>query len=305
MGRYLLRRAGYSVLVLLGVLFVVNALVLMAGDPATALLPIDATPEMRNRLEAELGLDRPLPVQFLHFLGRVVQGDFGESQSQGGSALQLVIDRLPATLELGVVALVMSLLIGLPLGGLAGLRPNSAVDHVARLLAALSQAIPAFWLGLMLMLLVGVRLGWLPISGSGGFSYLILPALTVALSVMPAIVRIFRSSLLGVIDRDYIRTARAKGLSGSRIFRKHIVRNASLPVLTVVGFQVSSILSSALVAEVIFAYPGMGRLASQAVATRDIAVIQAFVFLASVIVLVTNMLVDLAYALLDPRVRVR
>ncbi len=305
MTRFLLRRTLYSVMVLIGVLFVVNALVLMAGDPATALLPIDATPEMRDRLEAELGLDQPLPIQFLHFLGRALQGDFGESQSQGGSALQLVIDRLPATLELGLVALMLSLLIGLPLGGLAGLRPNSLIDHVARLFAALSQAIPAFWLGLVLMLLVGVRLGWLPISGRGGFSYLILPALTIALSVMPAIVRIFRSSLLGVIDRDYIRTARAKGLSGPRIFRKHIARNASLPVLTVVGFQVSSILSSALVAEVIFAYPGMGRLASQAVATRDIAVIQAFVFLSSVIVLVTNMVVDLSYALLDPRVRVR
>jgi ABC-type dipeptide/oligopeptide/nickel transport system permease component len=155
------------------------------------------------------------------------------------------------------------------------------------------------------MLLFGVRFGWLPISGSGDARHLILPGLTIALSVLPAIVRIFRSSLLGVIDRDYIRTARSKGLSSSRIFRKHVLRNASLPLLTVIGFQISSILSSALVAEVIFAYPGMGRLASQAVATRDLAVIQVFVLLASIVVLVCNMLIDLSYALLDPRVRVR
>ncbi len=305
MGRFLLRRTISSVLVLIGVLFVVHALILLAGDPTSGLLPVNATPEMRDRLRDELGLDEPVPIQFVQFLGRAVQGDFGDSHSQGGTALDAVVERLPATLALGVTALAISLLIGIPLGALSGLRPNSIFDYVARFLAALSQAIPTFWLGLLLMLLIGVNWGWLPISGSGTPRHLILPALTIALSVLPAIVRIFRSSLLGVIDRDYIRTARAKGLSKTRIFRKHVLRNASLPLLTVVGFQVSSILSSALVAEVIFAYPGMGRLASQAVSTRDIAVIQVFVLLAAIVVLVCNMLIDLAYALLDPRVRIR
>jgi peptide/nickel transport system permease protein len=305
MGTFLLRRTISSVLVLIGVLFVVHALILLAGDPTSGLLPVDATPEMRERLRDDLGLDEPVPIQFVQFLGRAVQGDFGESHAQGGSALDVVLQRLPATLALGVTSLLISLAIGIPLGALSGLRPNSVFDYVARFLAALSQAIPTFWLGLMLMLLFGVRFGWLPISGSGDARHLILPGLTIALSVLPAIVRIFRSSLLGVIDRDYIRTARSKGLSSSRIFRKHVLRNASLPLLTVIGFQISSILSSALVAEVIFAYPGMGRLASQAVATRDLAVIQVFVLLASIVVLVCNMLIDLSYALLDPRVRVR
>lgn len=305
MARFVLRRAVFSVLVLLGVLFVVNGLVLMSGDPTTALLPIDATPEMRDRLEAELGLDQPLPLQFVRFLGRALQGDFGESHSQGRQALDVVLERLPATLELGAVALGFALVIGLPLGALAGLRSGSVWDHVARFLAALSQAVPTFWLGLMLMLIVGVQLRWLPISGSGSLRHLILPGLTIGLSVMPAIVRIFRSSLLAVIDRDYVRTARAKGLSGARIFRKHMLRNAALPLLTVVGFQVSSILSNALVAEVIFAYPGMGRLATTAISTRDLSVIQVFVLLSSVVVLTCNLLVDLAYAVLDPRVRVR
>jgi peptide/nickel transport system permease protein len=305
MGTFLLRRTISSVLVLIGVLFVVHALILLAGDPTSGLLPVDATPEMRERLRDDLGLDEPVPIQFVQFLGRAVQGDFGEFHAQGGSALDVVLQRLPATLALGVTSLLISLAIGIPLGALSGLRPNSVFDYVARFLAALSQAIPTFWLGLMLMLLFGVRFGWLPISGSGDARHLILPGLTIALSVLPAIVRIFRSSLLGVIDRDYIRTARSKGLSSSRIFRKHVLRNASLPLLTVIGFQISSILSSALVAEVIFAYPGMGRLASQAVATRDLAVIQVFVLLASIVVLVCNMLIDLSYALLDPRVRVR
>lgn len=302
---YLARRSTYNVVVLIGVLFIVHALLLMSGDPATALLPLNATPEQKAQLRGELGLDDPLPVQFVKFLGRAVRGDFGVSQRQGIPALELVFDRLPATMALGGLALAISLVVGLTLGAAAALRPNTWIDHVARTIAALGSAVPQFWLGLMLMLTVGVRLGWLPISGSGSLRHLILPAITVATPAIPAITRIFRSSLLGVVERDYVRTARAKGLSGARIFRKHIVRNAALPALTVVGFQVSAILSSALVAEVIFAYPGMGRLAATAVGTRDLAVVQAFVFLASAVVLVTNMLVDLAYALLDPRVRVR
>lgn len=303
--RFLLRRSAYNVVVLIGVLFVVNALILMAGDPATALLPLNATEAQKAQIRADLDLDKPLPVQFAKFLGRAVQGDFGRSHSQGEGALGLVFDRLPTTLQLGGVALVFALVVGLALGAAGALRPNTWVDHVSRAIAALGSAIPQFWMGLMLMLVLGVRFGWLPISGSGGLQYLILPGITVALPTIPPITRIFRSSLLGVVERDYIRTARAKGLNGTRIFRKHVLRNASLPVLTVIGFQVSSILSSALVAEVIFAYPGMGRLAATAVSTRDISVVQAFVFLASAVVLVTNMLVDLGYAVLDPRVRMR
>lgn len=303
--RFLVRRSAYNVVVLIGVLFVVNALLLMAGDPATALLPLNATEEQKQRIRADLDLDKPLPLQFLSFLGRAVRGDFGRSHSQGEGALGIVFDRLPTTLQLGGIALLMALVVGLALGAAAALKPNTWVDHLSRTIAAFGSAVPQFWVGLMLMLLLGVRFGWLPISGTGGVEYLIMPAITVALPTIPPITRIFRSSLLGVVERDYIRTARAKGLSGTRIFRKHIARNASLPVLTVVGFQVSSILSSALVAEVIFAYPGMGRLAATAVSTRDLSVVQAFVFLASSVVLITNMLVDLGYALLDPRVRVR
>lgn len=305
MTRFFLRRAAYSVLVLVGVLFIVNALVLLSGDPAKALLPLDATPEQIERLRTELGLDDALPIQFAKYLGRAVQGDFGTSQTHASPALDIVADRLPATLRLGAVGLAFSLLIGLPLGALAALRKGSWIDHLARGVAAIGQAVPGFWLGLMLLLLFGVRFGWLPISGSGSWQHLLMPGFTIALPIIPAIVRIFRSSLIGVLERDYVRTARAKGLSGSRVFRHHVVRNASLPVLTVIGFQIGSIMSGALVAEVIFAYPGMGRLAYQAVVNRDIAVVQVFVVLVSIVVVITNMLIDLSYAVLDPRVRVR
>lgn len=305
MATFVLRRLGYSILVLLGVMFIVNALVLISGDPARAMLPIDATPAQVERLRTDLGLDDPLPIQFSKFVGRAAQGDFGMSHSQNRPALDLVTERLVPTLKLGGLGLAFTLVIGIPLGALAALRKGTWIDHLARSVAALGQAIPAFWLGLMMLLILGVQFRLLPISGSGSWKHLVMPAFTIAVPIIPAVVRIFRSSLIGVLERDYVRTARAKGLSSSRVFRKHVARNASLPVLTVIGFQVGAIMSGALVAEVIFAYPGMGRLAYQAVTNRDIAVVQVFVVFVSVIVLMTNLLIDLAYALLDPRVRVR
>lgn len=305
MSSFVLRRLAYSVLVLLGVLFVVNGLVLISGDPARAMLPIDATPAQAERLRADLGLDDPLPIQFAKFVGRAVQGDFGMSHSQNRPAIDLATERLVPTLKLSVVGLAFTLLIGLPLGALAALRKGSFIDHLARGVAALGQAVPAFWLGLMLLLVIGVQLRWLPISGADDWRHLLMPGLTIAVPIIPAVVRIFRSSLIGVLERDYVRTARAKGLSGSRVFRDHVVRNASIPVITVIGFQVGSLLSGALIAEVIFAYPGMGRMAYQAVLSRDIAVVQVFVVFVSAIVLITNLLLDMVYSLLDPRVRVR
>lgn len=305
MTKFVVRRAIYGVLVMVGVLFVANTLLLASGDPARALLPLDATPAQLAQMRSDLGLDDPRPVQFVKFLGRAAQGDFGTSQNYDRPALDVVAERLPATLELGLVALALALVIGLPLGAVAALRKGSWLDHVSRLVAAFGQAIPGFWVGLMLLLVFGERLRWLPTSGRGGLTHLILPGLTIALPVIPVVLRIFRSSLLGVLNRDYVRTARAKGLGAERVFRKHVLRNSSLPVMTVVGFQVGSIISGALVAEVIFAYPGMGRLAYQAVSSRDLAVVQVFVVFVSAVVIVTNVLIDLSYALLDPRVRVR
>jgi peptide/nickel transport system permease protein len=303
--RFVLRRLVFSTLVLVGVLFVVNLLLLLTGNPARALLPINAGQEQIDSLQARLGLNDPFPVQFAKFLGRVVQGDFGESVRHNRSALGLVAERMPRTLQLGVVGMAFSLLAGLPLGALAAAYKDSWIDHAARLLAGLGQAIPGFWLGLMMLLVFGVRLGWLPISGPGDWRHLVMPGIVVGLPAVPAIARLFRSSLIGVLERDYVRTARAKGLGGMRIFRSHVLRNASIPVVTIVAFEVGSIMSGALIAEVIFAYPGMGQLAYQSIRNRDIAVVQVYVALVSVVVLLTNLVLDITYAVLDPRVRVQ
>ena len=305
MARFLLRRLAYNLLVLFGVLLLVHGLLLLTGDPAAALLPIDAGQQQVDTLRERLGLDDPLPTQFAEFLGRAVQGEFGDSYRHSRPALDLVVERLWATLQLGMVGLVFSLGIGIPLGALSALRKGTWIDHTARVVAALGQAVPSFWVGLMLILILGVRLQWLPISGSGSWRHLIMPGIVIALPTIPAIVRVLRSTIIGVLARDYVRTARAKGLTDGQVFRWHVARNAAIPVITVIAFEVGAIMSGALIAEVVFAYPGMGRLAYQAILNRDIAVVQVFVLLVSVVVLTTNMLLDLSYALLDPRVRVQ
>ena len=305
MARFIGRRLIYNLLVLLGVLFVVHGLLLLTKDPAASLLPIDAGQAAIDNLRNKLGLNDSLPVQFTKFVGRAVQGNFGDSARHARPALDLILEKAPATLQLGLVGLGIALIVGVPLGAISAIRKGTWADRGARLVAIMGQAIPGFWLGIMLILIFGVQLRWLPISGRGDWTHLVLPGIVIALPTIPSVVRIFRSSLIGVLERDYVRTARAKGLSGLRVFRKHVVRNSAIPVLTVIAFEVGSIMSGALIAEVIFAYPGMGRLAYQAILVGDIAVVQAYVVLVSVVVLTTNMFLDVSYALLDPRVRVR
>ena len=302
--RFLLRRLAFNLLVLLGVLFVVHGLLLLTGDPAAAYLPLDAKQEDIVALRGRLGLDDPYPIQFAKFVGRVTRGDFGDSFRQNRPAMGLVWERVPETLTLGAVGLAISTVIGAPLGAIAALRKDTWVDRSARFTAVLGQAAPDFWVGLILLLVLGVLLRWLPTSGIGGWRHLVMPGLVIALPTIPILVRIFRSSILGVLDQNYIRTARAKGLNGRQVFRSHIMRNAAIPVVTVTSFEIARILSGALIAEVIFAYPGMAQLAYTAILNRDMAVVQAFVLVVSVVVITTNMLLDLCYALLDPRVRI-
>ena len=305
MARFILRRLSYNVLVLIGVLFFVHGLLLATGDPAASLLPIDAGAEALDAVREKHGLNDPVPVQFVKFVGRVAQGDFGNSWQHSRPALDLILERAPASLRLGLVGLGIALVVGIPLGALAGIKKGTWMDQAARFVAVLGQATPGFWLGIMLLLILGVRLELLPISGRGDWRHLVMPGIVIALPTIPSIVRIFRSSLIGVLERDYVRTARAKGLGGLRVFRRHVTRNASIPVITVISFEVGAILSGSLIAEVIFAYPGVGRLAYIAILGRDLALVQAYVVVVSVVVLTTNMLLDLAYALVDPRVRVR
>jgi ABC-type dipeptide/oligopeptide/nickel transport system permease component len=298
------RRILFDVLVLVGVLFLVDALVYLSGDPVRALVPPSAGPEVIERVRVLYGFDQPFPVQFVRFLARAVQGDFGTSVRFGTPALGVVLERVPLTLLLGVTGLLIGLAIALPLGLLAARRRGTWVDLTARGVAVVGQGVPNFVMGPVLVLLFAVSLGWLPVSGASSPSSLILPAVVVGLGSAAGLTRILRSALLEELGRDYIRTARAKGVAERAVLRRHALRNAAIPVVTFLAFDIAALLSGIVVVERVFQYPGMGLLATQAITNRDIPVIQAFVFLAALMIVTTNLLLDVAYAVIDPRVRV-
>ena len=301
--RYASERLWHSLIVLFWVSLLVFLLMRLTGDPAAVMLPSEATAEDHELLRRQLGLDRPLPEQFGIFLVNAIRGDFGQSYRHHQPALELVLERLPATLQLTFAALLVSLALALPAGVVAALRRGSAFDSLSRLLALLGQAMPTFWLGLMLILFFAVRLKWLPPAGRGGLEYLVLPALTLGTYSAALTMRLLRSSLLEVLGRDYIRTARAKGLGERGLVLRHALRNAAIPVITVVGLQVGRLLAGSVVTETVFGYGGMGLLTVQAILGRDLAIVQAFVVVTAVIILAINLAVDLLYAAIDPRIR--
>lgn len=300
---YLFQRLVQGLFVLLGVFTIVFALTFVSGDPAAALAPLNTTAEELARFRQSRGLDRPVPVQYADFLTRAVQGDFGESFRYHEPAMRVVLERAPATLRLTAVAVLFSLLISIPLGVLAALHHDRAIDAIARLLALIGQSVPSFLLGIILILIFAVGLRWLPSSGAAGWQSLILPGITVGGFSAAVLARVLRSSMLEVLGQEYIRTAYAKGLRDRVVLMRHALKNAALPFTTLLGLQVGFLLSGAVVAETIFSYPGMGRLAVEAISTKDIPVIQSFVTLTAAIVVVVNLLVDLVYRRLDPRIR--
>ena len=303
MFRYTAVRLIQALVVIWGVSLFVFVLTHLSGDPTSLLLPPNASQEERARFRQQMGFDRPLPVQYLDFLGRAVRGDFGNSLRHGGPAFGLVLDRVPATLTLGAFALVLSLIVAVPLGILAALRRNTVWDGLSLVLSLFGQAVPVFWLGIMLIIVFAANLRWLPASGSGTLGHLVLPGLTLAAYSVAVVTRLLRSSLIEVLSADYIRTGRAKGVSERLIVVRHALKNAALPVITVVGLQVGALLGGAVITEEVFAYPGMGRLAVQAISTRDFPVIQAFVVLVAALIVSINFLVDLLYGWVDPRVQ--
>jgi peptide/nickel transport system permease protein len=278
------------------------ALTHLSGDPAALLLPPSATLEDIAVFRHAQGLDRPLPVQYLDFLGRAVRGDFGRSIRLGEPALALVLGRLPATLELSAAAMVIALVVALPLGIASAVRRGSVVDQLSLLLSLLGQSFPVFWLGIIFIIIFAEDLQWLPASGRGDVKHLVLPAITLSLYTIAIITRLLRSSLVDVLSADFIRTARGKGLPERAILVGHALKNAALPVVTVVGLQAGTLLGGAVITEEVFAYPGMGRLALQAIANRDFTVVQAFVVVMAILITAINFGVDLLYARLDPRV---
>jgi peptide/nickel transport system permease protein len=299
----LINRLLHAVAVLFGVVSVTFALLHLAGDPLAGLIPPGAAPEVERQIRIAYGLDRSLPEQYLDFVGHAMRGDFGDSWRQGRPALGAVLERLPATLWLTTVATVMAVAVGSFLGVISAARPGSPWDIVARSAALLGQAVPAFWLGSMLILLVAVDLQWLPSSGLQGPPGVILPALSLAAYPAATLTRLLRASMMETLGADYIRTARAKGLSRSRILVGHALRNAVLPALAFTGLQVGFLLGGAVIVEGVFAYPGIGGLALDAVAARDIPLVEAFVWVVAVMILVVNLLTDTLAMLLDPRLR--
>lgn len=289
--------------VLLGISVIVFLLVRLSGDPVRVMLPEDAPPEQVAALRQALGLDRPLPEQYLRFLTRAVQGDFGTSlRYEGQPALALVLERLPATLLLGGASLAVAIAISFGAAVLAAVKPNTAIDALVRGIAVLGQAMPNFWLGIMLILVFSVYLRWLPVSGYGSWKNLVLPALTLGSSLAALLLQLLRGKLLEVLGQDYVRTARAKGLLPKTVLIRHALRNALLPYLTVIGLQMATVVAGAVITEQVFAWPGIGLLTVQAVNFRDMAVVQAIVLVAAVMVMLTNLLIDVLYALVDPRI---
>jgi peptide/nickel transport system permease protein len=303
MGPWVARKVLHTLFVALGVVTLVFAALRLSGDPASTMLPGDASVDELAALRHALGLDQPLAVQYVQFLAGAVRGDFGESIRHQQPAFGLVLERLPATFELAFAALALSVVIALPLGILAAIYRGRAVDMLAMGFAVVGQATPFFWMGIMLILVVSVELRWLPTSGRGGPEHLVLPALTLATHFAAVLARLTRTSMLEVLGQPYVKTARAKGLPERSVVLAHALKNAAVPVVTLVGLQFGTLLGGAVVTETIFAWPGVGRLAVQSIFVRDYPVVQAGVLVLALSFVAINLLVDVLYATLDPRIR--
>ncbi|MDN5851418.1 MAG: ABC transporter permease [Actinomycetia bacterium] len=303
MTAYVLRRFVQSLVVLLGVATVVFLLVRLTGDPVRIMLPPDATVAQEDALRGQLGLDRSLVVQYFEYLGNLLRLDMGESLFFHQPVSSVIAERGPATLQLALGAFVFALLVAIPAGIYSALHRGRVSDSAVSALVLAGQSTPAFWVGILLILIFPVQLNVLSAAGIGGIEHLILPSITLGLYTMAIIARMLRSSLIDVLDEDYIRTAKAKGLSGKAVVAAHGLRNAAPPVVTVIGLELGGLLGGAIVTEKVFAWPGLGRLTVDAIENRDFPLVQGVILLFAATFVVVNLLVDLCYAWLDPRIR--
>jgi peptide/nickel transport system permease protein len=304
MRTYVLRRVAQSALTLLGVSVLVFVILrVLPGDPARMLLPDGAPESAVAELNRQLGLREPLIVQYGLFLRSVAHGDFGQSFQYRAPALQVVLERLPATVQLTVAAMLITIAAGVSLGILTAVLRGTRYDVAGTIVAVLGQSLQNFWLGIMLILLFGVALRWLPTSGFASWPSLVLPAVTLAAFPTALVARLTRSSMLEILNRDYIRTGRAKGLAERSVVLRHALRNAAIPVLTVIGLQIGSLLGGAVITESVFAWPGMGKLIVDAIFFRDFPVVQTVLILSATVFVAINLLVDLLYTVIDPRIR--
>ena len=300
---YILKRLFHSIFVLIGISVVVFIILHLTGDPAALLMPMDATPEQVAQFRKEMGFTDPLLVQYWRFFKGTLRLDFGLSFRHSQPALDLVLERMPATIQLTITAMIIAMIIAVPVGIISAIRRNSILDHIGMTGALLGQSTPVFWLGIMLILVFSVTFQWFPSSGRGTLEHLILPAVTLGMFSMARTARMMRSSMLEVLGQEYMKTARAKGLSPRMVILKHALKNALIPVVTIVGMELGTLLGGAVITETIFAWPGVGRLAVQAIYNRDYPVVQAAVFLLASIFVLVNLVVDILYTYLDPRVK--
>jgi ABC-type dipeptide/oligopeptide/nickel transport system permease component len=303
MRRYILRRIFQSVLTLLVLSVLIFIVCRLTGDPVTLMLPDDASHADVAQLRAALGLEKPLPVQYWLFLMSAVRGDFGRSIKGQVPVLDLIEERLPHSLKLALVSLLITVILAFPLGVAAAVKKGTAIDTLANLIAVLGQSLPQFWVGIVLIQVFAVHLRWLPVAGTGSFWHYILPGFTLGWFLVAGIMRLLRSSMLDVLDSEFVKLARIKGVSGWSVVWKHALKNAIMPVLTFAAIYLAILITGAILVETVFAWPGIGQLIYQGIVYRDFPVIQAVVLLTAVIVVAVNFLVDISYAYLDPRIR--
>ncbi len=300
---YIVRRLLLVIVVVWGAATLAFGLLYLSGDPVNLLLPLDASEEARQEMRHAYGFDQPIYVQYARYLYKLSHGDFGTSLRSEEPALGLVLQRMGPTLLLAGWGLLFAVAFGVPAGVLAAVRKGSFVELITMTFALLGQSVPVFWLGLMLILVFGLKLHWLPISGAGSWKHLVLPVITVGTFVTASIARLTRSGVIQELRSDHVRTARAKGLSGRVVVYKHALRNAAIPVVTIIGLQLGALLSGAVITETIFAWPGIGRFVLIAVSQRDFPVVQTTVVVFALMLAFVNLIVDLTYLWLDPRVR--
>ena len=303
MWNYLVQRLVHAIFGLIGISLIVFITIRLTGDPVMMLLR-DGNPSQEDidEMRRLLDLDKPLPLQYLWFVGKAVTGDFGRSFHYSTPALPLVLERMPATILLTLSSMLVALLVAFPLGIISAVARGRLLDLGVRFFSLIGISMPNFWLGIILIIIFGVRLRWLPVSGNETFAHLVLPSIALGLSLSGSLTRILRSSMLDVLSADYIRTAQAKGLSRRTTLIGHALRNAMIPVLTILGLQLGLLLGGAVIVENVFSWPGVGRLVVNSIGARDYPVVQAAVLLLAVILLVANFLVDLLYTVVDPRI---
>jgi peptide/nickel transport system permease protein len=301
--QYVVRRILQSAVVVVGVSVLSFWVMFLNGDPTSVMVPSNWTTQQIQAFRHQMGFDRPWIVQYADYLKGAIHGNLGMSLKQNEPVSHLILSRMPATIELAVAAMVLSIAVSVPLGVLASRRRGSWVDSFSMLFALAGQSIPVFWLGLMFIMLFGIDLQWFPVAGMGGWRHLVMPAVALALFFMGRNARMVRSCMLEVLSADHVRTARGKGLAEAAVVYKHALRNALIPVITLMGLDIGTLLGGAVVTETVFAWPGVGRLTLQAIYDKDFPLVQGAVIMLAIVFVITNLIVDLTYAWLDPRVR--